>query len=104
MEVPIRIITSKTKARIVKWAKTIGYEIVWLDDRGFWHAAKNLNNTPFLAEEAEYVATDMTALVDLQALSAQVGFRHDLFKMSPEDEAYQAINRLKRFKEVPNGK
>lgn len=45
--------SSKDKARVRKAVQKTGRKVLWLDDKGFWHAATDRANTPHHAVETE---------------------------------------------------
>lgn len=46
---------SKDKIKVRKHAKRVGRKVLWMDDKGMWHAAIDRNNTPHYAVETEDV-------------------------------------------------
>lgn len=48
-----RFMTTKDKAKVRKWAIKQGRKVLWKDEKGYWHAAKDRNNTPGWAVETE---------------------------------------------------
>jgi hypothetical protein len=49
------MLTSKDKAKVLKWAKAIGRKVLWCDDFGMWHASINQNSVPNYATKKELV-------------------------------------------------
>lgn len=45
--------STKDKEKVRKWAIKEGRKVLWKDDKGFWHAATNRQNTPLWASETE---------------------------------------------------
>lgn len=48
-----RLMSTKDKEKVRKWAKAQGRKVLWKDARGYWHAATNRDNTPGFAVETE---------------------------------------------------
>lgn len=48
-----RLCSSKDKAQVRKWAIKEGHKVLWLDQKGYWHAATNRDNTPAWAVKTE---------------------------------------------------
>lgn len=46
---------TKDKSKALAAAKKTGRKVLWLDERGYWHASTNRDNTPHYAVQTEDV-------------------------------------------------
>lgn len=60
---------SKDKSKVLAWAKKENRKVLWLDEKGQWHAATDLNNTPFYSVKAENLE-GVSLMKDLAVLAA----------------------------------
>lgn len=51
----LRVVTSKDKEKVRKWAKKEKRQFLWKDNFGVWHASTNKQNTPTNAAEIEEI-------------------------------------------------
>lgn len=49
---------TKSKEAMRKKALATGRKVLWLDDKGFWHASTDLQNTPHYAVQVEELKDD----------------------------------------------
>lgn len=68
-------LSSKTKA--LARAKREGCKVLWSNERGSWHAATNLLNTPRWAKE----------VIEVIPATPQERARYDVFMATKKDEA-----------------
>jgi len=51
-----RIVTSKNKDVVMRFARRTKRTVLWKDENNVWHAATDLNSTPFHCTEKELIS------------------------------------------------